>query len=199
MEGKQKRFVLVTGGARSGKSAFAERLAAQSGKKVIYLATATVEDPEMALRVERHRRRRPPDWETVEEPLAAAEVIARAGAPDRLILVDCLSLFLGNHLRQAGGFFGGGQEDFSAEEEERVLRACEGLAGAIASSPADVVVVTNEVGWGLVPPYPSGRIYRDLLGAANQRLAAVADEVYLVVCGLPVEIRSLAAKLKRQG
>ncbi|MEW6274114.1 MAG: bifunctional adenosylcobinamide kinase/adenosylcobinamide-phosphate guanylyltransferase [Bacillota bacterium] len=192
---EQKKFILVTGGTRSGKSAFAERLAAAGGKKVIYLATATVGDEEMALRVERHRQRRPPSWETVEEPLEIAGVINRMGAPDKLILVDCLTLFLNNLLSKTGRLFNDESAGLTAEEEERILGVFERLCKVITESPADIIIVTNEVGWGLVPPYPAGRVYRDLLGTANQRLARLADEVYLVVSGLPLEIKSLAREL----
>ncbi|MEW6425952.1 MAG: bifunctional adenosylcobinamide kinase/adenosylcobinamide-phosphate guanylyltransferase [Bacillota bacterium] len=192
---EQKKFILVTGGTRSGKSAFAERLAAAGGKKVIYLATATVGDEEMALRVERHRQRRPPSWETVEEPLEIAGVINRMGAPDKLILVDCLTLFLNNLLSKTGRLFNEESAGLTAEEEERILGVFERLCKVITESPADIIIVTNEVGWGLVPPYPAGRVYRDLLGTANQRLARLADEVYLVVSGLPLEIKSLAREL----
>jgi len=192
---EQKKFILVTGGTRSGKSAFAERLAAAGGKKVIYLATATVGDEEMALRVERHRQRRPPSWETVEEPLEIAGVINRMGAPDKLILVDCLTLFLNNLLSKTGRLFNDESAGLTAEEEERILGVFELLCKVITESPADIIIVTNEVGWGLVPPYPAGRVYRDLLGTANQRLARLADEVYLVVSGLPLEIKSLAREL----
>jgi len=190
---KRGRFVLVTGGAKSGKSKFAEDLAGESGKKVIYLATATVEDEEMACRVERHRIRRPPDWETVEEPLDVAGVIGKYNARDNLILVDCLALHLTNLLLKTGRW----EEDnfiFSPEDEERVLSNIQRLGAVIDKSECDVIMVTNEIGWGLVPAYPLGRIYRDLLGAANQRLTRQADYVFLVTCGLAMEIKTLSQK-----
>ena len=184
------KFIFVTGGARSGKSAFAEKTALASGKKVIYLATATVEDEEMAQRVERHRRRRPLCWETVEEPLDPAGVIARHNSPAKFILLDCLALFLNNLLRADAAPDGDGEiNSFSGADEKRVLDAVRLLGETIRKSAADVLVVTNEVGWGLVPAYPLGRLYRDLLGLANQQLAALADAVYLVVCGIPLQIK----------
>lgn len=186
----QKKFVFVTGGARSGKSTFAEKLAAESGKKVVYLATATIEDEEMAWRVERHRKRRPSAWEIIEEPYEVARAVSRINSPDKLILIDCLTLFLNNLLIKRNV----DKDYFSLDEreEEEIINIIKDLGKVICVSPSDIVLVTNEVGWGLVPPYPAGRAYRDLLGIANQRLASLADEVYLVVSGLPVEIKSLA-------
>jgi len=182
------RFIFVTGGARSGKSTFAEKIALASGKKVIYLATATVEDEEMAQRVERHRQRRPPSWETVEEPFDLAGVITRHNSPAKFILIDCLALFLNNLLR-TGDAPAGEKSSFARADEKRVLDAIRLLGETIRKSHADILVVTNEVGWGLVPAYPLGRLYRDLLGMANQQLAALADAVYLVVSGLPLQIK----------
>jgi adenosylcobinamide kinase/adenosylcobinamide-phosphate guanylyltransferase len=190
---KRSKFILVTGGAKSGKSKFAEDLAGESGKKIIYLATATVGDEEMAHRVERHRIRRPPDWETVEEPLDVAGVINRYDSGDNLILVDCLALHLTNLLLKNGGWEGD-KFIFSPGDEEQVLSAIKNLGEVINKSNCNVIMVTNEVGLGLVPAYPLGRIYRDLLGAANQSLARYADHVFLVVCGLAMEIKSLNQK-----
>ncbi|MGB9905340.1 MAG: bifunctional adenosylcobinamide kinase/adenosylcobinamide-phosphate guanylyltransferase [Desulfotomaculales bacterium] len=182
------RFILVTGGARSGKSAFAEKIALTSGKEVVYLATATVEDEEMARRVMLHRQRRPPSWETVEEPRNLAGVIRRHNSPSRFILIDCLALFLSNLLRETVPP-SGEINSLSRAGEERVLAAVRQLGEAIRESAADVLAVTNEVGWGLVPVHPLGRIYRDLLGTANQHMAGLADTVYLVACGLPLQIK----------
>ncbi len=185
------KFILVTGGARSGKSAFAEKLAKESGKKVIYLATATAEDEEMAQRIARHRRRRPPGWETVEEPLDVPGVIEKYSASGQLILVDCLALFLSNLLLKAKGQLDPEATPDFPGGKERVLQAIKRLGEVISFAAAEIIIVTNEVGWGLVPAHPLGRVYRDLLGIANQRLASLADQVYLVVCGLALEIKSL--------
>ncbi len=185
------KFILVTGGARSGKSAFAEKLAKESGKKVIYLATATAEDEEMAQRIARHRRRRPPGWETVEEPLDVPGVIEKYSASGQLILVDCLALFLSNLLLKAKGQLDPEAAPDFPGGKERVLQAIKRLGEVISFAAAEIIIVTNEVGWGLVPAHPLGRVYRDLLGIANQRLASLADQVYLVVCGLALEIKSL--------
>jgi len=186
-------LVLITGGVRSGKSSFAEELARTSGKKVVYVATAKVEDREMEARVACHRRRRPAEWETVEESLDLPRVIEERGQAGTVMLVDCLGVYLSNLLL--------GQVHFPPEAEEFVLPAeqeahlkssMDKAARAAAESPADLIVVTNEVGWGLVPPYPLGRIYRDLLGWTNQQFASRADAVYLIVAGIPLNIKSLA-------
>ncbi|MDN5347360.1 MAG: adenosylcobinamide kinase / adenosylcobinamide-phosphate guanylyltransferase [Clostridia bacterium] len=194
------RLILIVGGARSGKSSFAEELARKAAKKVIYVATARVEDREMAVRVAHHRRRRPPDWETVEEHLDLASVIAERGRSDTVILVDCLGVYLSNLLlaqtslpADEVGFLL--PPDRKAAVRERV----EELARVAWESPSDVLVVTNEVGSGLVPPYPLGRLYRDLLGWINQRFASLADAVYLVVAGIPLEIKSLAGRTVVRG
>jgi adenosylcobinamide kinase / adenosylcobinamide-phosphate guanylyltransferase len=186
-------LVLVTGGVRSGKSTFAEKLAAESGKKVVYLATARVEDDEMRERVARHRSRRPASMRTVEEPLEPHLVLEKEGHSDTLILIDCLTLLLSNHilhdLDQHGAVRQG--EDIFADETlmkaaaDRTLGYVLKFTETVGRCPADLVVVTNEVGMGVVPDYPLGRVFRDLSGRANQVLAAAADQVWMVVCGIP--------------
>lgn len=174
------RLVLVTGGVRSGKSRFAEELAIKTAQEVIYVATARITDEEMARRVAKHKSRRPDYWRTVEEPWDLKRALQEWGQAGRTILVDCLGTYVTNLLVEKG-----------IKEEEANL-ALKDFARVAWSSPADVIIVSNEVGWGVVPSYPLGRIFRDLLGSANQEIASLADEVYLVVCGLPVEIKSLA-------
>ncbi len=183
---------LITGGVRSGKSAFAEKTALASGKEVIYLATAGVEDEEMRERVERHQARRPAGVRTIEEPLEAHLVLKREGRVGRLILVDCLTLLLTNRIlayldrhgavRQGEDIFA--DEKLLKEAADRTLTYMESFALTARNCPAGVVVVTNEVGMGVVPNYPLGRVFRDLSGRANQIMAAEADQVWMVVCGL---------------
>jgi adenosylcobinamide kinase/adenosylcobinamide-phosphate guanylyltransferase len=183
------RLVLVLGGARSGKSAFAERLASSFGQPVTYLATATAGDAEMARRIAAHRARRPADWTTVEAPRAAGVALRRV--PQGVVLLDCLSFLIANCLGPSAG------EQLAAADEAAAQAAAEqeisALLAAQATRSGPLIVVSNEVGLGLVPPYPLGRLYRDLLGWANQRVAAAADDVHLLVAGLPLTLKSHAA------
>ena len=189
--------ILITGGVRSGKSSFAEKLAAESGKKIVYLATARVEDAEMRERVSRHQKRRGPEVITFEEPMEPHLVLEKKGASDRLILLDCITLLVSNRfladIEEHGATWDG--EDIYAEEEllenaaSRTLDYIRRFAGVAASSPLDLIMVTNEVGMGVVPDYPVGRVFRDLSGRANQVLAATADQVWMVVCGIPQRLK----------
>jgi adenosylcobinamide kinase/adenosylcobinamide-phosphate guanylyltransferase len=179
-------LILVLGGARSGKSSFAEGLMAKYSPPVTYIATAEGRDEEMIQRIQRHRATRPPSWETVEAPLGLVDEIRKR--QDRgVILVDCLTVYLSNLLLQEEM-----QALDAAEREERILLEVTTLGEVASKAKATVIVVANEVGWGLVPPYPLGREYRDLCGFANQRLAAYAQEVYLVVAGIPLSLKDLS-------
>jgi adenosylcobinamide kinase/adenosylcobinamide-phosphate guanylyltransferase len=175
------KLVLFTGGARSGKSARAEQYASRLGGPVLYLATAEARDDEMRARVAAHQSRRPASWTTREEPLAVARAIASLDAGST-VLLDCLSLLVSNLLLAN-----------EADPEPSVSAEVEALLRAARERELRLIVVTNEVGMGIVPAYPLGRVYRDLLGHANQRVAAAADEVYLVTCGIPVELKVLEA------
>jgi len=204
----QDRFILVTGGARSGKSTFAERLAAQlaepRGGRVTYLATSETNDVEMAARVAAHRVVRPAGWTTVECPLEVpAAVREHAGAP--VFLLDCVTFWVTN-LLFAGGAFGGSappedgfnyDKDLLPEDEERAAsaRVSAGVADLLAAldeAGATLIAVSNEVGLGVVPEYPLARLYRDQLGWANQRLAAAAGRLYFLVAGFPLDVTALA-------
>lgn len=178
-----RRIVLVGGGARSGKSTFALTRARELGTRRLFVATARRYDADLSARIDRHRDERGAEFDTVEEPLEVARVLAGAGGYD-VAVVDCLTLWLSNHLLD-----GAGPEVVEARVDE--------LAHALSRSPCHVVVVTNEVGMGLHPETALGRTFRDLAGRAHQRLAAVSDEVHLAVMGLlvrlkpaPVEVRS---------
>jgi ABC-type cobalamin/Fe3+-siderophores transport system ATPase subunit/adenosyl cobinamide kinase/adenosyl cobinamide phosphate guanylyltransferase len=174
---KSGRLTLITGGARSGKSSFAERMAAESGTRVMYVATCEPMDAEMRARVSKHRERRPKSWITVEEPLEIASTITNEAKNYDAVLVDCLGLFVSNHLLAQG-------EDADDESKtEAVLTEVARFAKAARDAECHVIVVTNEVGMGVVPAYPLGRLFRDLLGWANQIVAEEADEVYLCVAG----------------
>jgi adenosylcobinamide kinase / adenosylcobinamide-phosphate guanylyltransferase len=170
---------LVIGGARSGKSRFAQSLCSQSAR-VVYVATSRAEDAEMAERIRRHRADRPAHWITIEEPLAIAEAIEREASGCDVLLLDCLTLWLSNYCWEY-------RDTPQAELETAVRGEVARLANAAAE--ARVVVVSNEVGCGLVPDSPVGRLFRDLQGFVNQQAACAADWVYHVVAGIPVTIK----------
>ncbi len=172
---------LVLGGARSGKSAFSERLAAPS-RRPVYLATAEPRDEEMAERIRRHRLRRGPRWTTVEEPLDIAPALQRWTAADAAVVVDCLTLWLSNVMHVG--------RDPNAEMQ--------GLLETIRRLRGPVVFVSNEVGWGIVPENRLARQFRDRIGRLHQALAETAGQVYLVVAGLPLLMKSEAADAVRK-
>jgi adenosylcobinamide kinase/adenosylcobinamide-phosphate guanylyltransferase len=176
-------FTLVLGGARSGKSRFAQSLCAGSGR-VAYIATARPEDDEMRARIARHRSDRNSHWLTIEEPLAIADAVGRCAECD-FILLDCLTLWLSN-------VYWTRRED--SEETVRAAASDELARFAAAASKANCIVVTNEVGCGLVPESAVGRSFRDLQGWINQEAARAADFVYHVVAGIPVAIKRPEAK-----
>lgn len=182
----KKELILVMGGARSGKSAFAQRLAQSMASRVLFIATAEAGDSEMAERVRRHRDARPKTWDTIEEPLALPKVVA--GIIDYSVaLVDCLGLWVNNLLLRDEG------KTSEPDMETSVLEATQELLRSYDEGRATLIVVTNEVGMGLVPPYPLGRQFRDMLGRVNQLVASKADRAYLTVAGLPLELKSLAS------
>ncbi len=180
-----RKMTLILGGARSGKSALAQKMALQSGRPVLYVATATAGDEEMAARIAAHQAERPAHWHTLEAPLRVGAAIAAAKpAGADLVLVDCLTLLANNVLAPL-------PEAISSAEADAALAAeVDGLLAAYMASSSEWIIVSNEVGLGLVPPYPLGRLYRDALGRANQRLAAAADEVLFMVAGLPLVLKS---------
>ncbi len=193
------RLILILGGARSGKSAFAERLAASSGQPVAFIATATASDDEMRARIARHRASRPRDWHTLEEPLDLARGVRQASELADVLLLDCVTLWLGNVLLQESGHpekDNQGEAEFHTASklfDGRALREIEALLAVVRSlAPRKTLIaVTNEVGLGIVPAYPLGILYRDTLGYVNQRLAQAADRVYLMVAGIAVDIKRL--------
>ncbi|RJX24733.1 MAG: bifunctional adenosylcobinamide kinase/adenosylcobinamide-phosphate guanylyltransferase [Dethiobacter sp.] len=190
METRKKdrgKLILVTGGARSGKSSFAERYADSSGKRVVYIATATVEDDEMQARVRAHRERRPSSFVTVEEPFYPHLIFERERGENTFFLLDCLTLLLTNLILKEGDI--GENNVIMQKKAEEVLDYTSKLSAQMRSIPSDVLVVTNEVGSGVVPTSSLGRFFRDLAGKANQLVAAGADEVWLLVSGIEMRIK----------
>ena len=173
-----------------------ERLAASSGRTVAFIATATPGDDEMRERIARHRASRPKQWHTLEEPLDLAGAVQQAHKLADVVLLDCITLWLGNMLMQESGQVESddkGKEATSNLFDERALKQIEALLAVIQSAEPTktLIVVTNEVGLGIVPAYALGRVYRDTLGYANQLLAQAADRVYLMVAGMAVDIKRL--------
>ncbi|UUX48189.1 bifunctional adenosylcobinamide kinase/adenosylcobinamide-phosphate guanylyltransferase [Nisaea acidiphila] len=168
------RITLVLGGARSGKSRYAEGLCRAHGGERVYVATAEARDEEMRVRVRQHKADRAGDgWRTIEETLDLAGLLEREAAPGRVLLVDCLTLWLTNHLL-------GGSD---------IVGETDALTDAVSVFPGRLVLVANEVGFGIVPENRLAREFRDHAGRLNQRIAAAADEVTLVVAGLPVVVK----------
>ncbi len=180
------QLILVLGGSRSGKSEFAEKVAGRLGGRVIYIATAAVRDEEMAERVKLHRTRRPPSWETVEEEKNVLDILD-TGREGDIFLLDCATFWITNLLldedlpRPGSG---------PAEKEAYIMGQVLRLADTVKKG-IHLIIVSNEVGLGLVPEYPLGRAFRDLAGKVNQVLAAEAEQVYFTIAGLPLEIKSL--------
>ena len=176
-QNQSKSITLVLGGVRSGKSRYAQQLAARSSR-VTFVATAERrDDDEMRRKIEKHRAERPAHWTTVEEPLELARAIENAALGSEVILIDCLTFFAANAIEAEG-------EDTSSMES-----IIAGFCSALRAASCSVVLVSNEVGSGVVPAYALGRKFRDLLGEINQRVAAIADNVLLMVAGLPLALK----------
>ena len=183
------RIILVTGGARSGKSSFAEQLIAGIGTDIAYIATARAFDDEMTDRINKHRLQRPASWQTFETTTGPSEVIASEGPHFAAMLLDCLTVMISNRMLAHPMDWDQPTVDQLNEVEADVMAEIEAIIGAVAASRADLVAVTNEVGYGIVPIAPLARFFRDCAGRVNQRMAAAASEVYLVVAGLPLRLK----------
>jgi len=177
------KLIFIIGGARSGKSNFAEKMAIGFSKSVAYLATAQPLDEEMTFRIKKHKEKRLNTWKTYEEPIEVRELVNRLGLKKEVILIDCLTLLTSNLLLRKEDKV----EDFKWQEE--ILLEIKKLAEVSYKVPAQVIIVSNEVGMGLVPDNPLGRVYRDILGRANSIIADKADEVFMMVSGIPLKIR----------
>ncbi len=170
----------ITGGVRSGKSSYAEALAKHFADEVLYIATLRPSDEEMKTRIAKHQARRPKTWRTLETKYNLTQSLQEAS--EKIVLIDCLSGFVSNILLE--------YESLSEEAViEKVLQAVTKLNDVLKQTNKTVIIVTNEVGDGVVPPYPLGRWFRDALGLANQRVAKVADAVAIVTVGIPQTLK----------
>jgi adenosylcobinamide kinase/adenosylcobinamide-phosphate guanylyltransferase len=174
--GSKKEVLLVTGGCRSGKSRYAQEWAENRASKRLFLATARVTDEEMAARIRRHQEVRGEGWITVEEPIGVAHAIREYGGSVQVILMDCVTIWLSNLLLEG-------------LSDHKILERVGELQMSLAQTSASVAMVTNEVGWGIVPDHPLGRRFRDLAGMVNQKLAHAADRVILMAAGLPLNLK----------
>ena len=179
-----KSLTLVLGGVRAGKSSYAQRLAAD-GKRVLFVATAEAGDPEMAERIRSHRESRPSYWDTLEEPIDVAAALAPLLHRYDTVLLDCLTLWISNLLLR-------GPEPESTRED--VLSETRKLLELYRGGDASWIIVSNEVGLGVVPPTELGRVFADELGRVNQLVAAEADDVYFMAAGLPLRMKAGADK-----
>jgi adenosylcobinamide kinase / adenosylcobinamide-phosphate guanylyltransferase len=178
-------LVLILGGARSGKSRFAQDLAQETGgRSVLFVATAEALDDEMRQRITRHRRDRPEGWRTLEAQRHVGQAILDSDGGEMAILVDCVTLLVSNRLLEF-------EDALAPEVETAVMGEVTDLIACAAQVTGTLIAVSNEVGMGLVPPYLLGRAYRDLLGKANQALAAAAEKVYFLVAGLPMVLKAM--------
>jgi adenosylcobinamide kinase/adenosylcobinamide-phosphate guanylyltransferase len=173
---KDQKVVIITGGARSGKSRFAQKLAMQWEKDVIFIATAAVRDKEMEKRIEGHRRSRPRQWRTIEEEIDLVVTIEALGDEPKTIIIDCITLWLSNLIERG-------------HEDEGIRREARRLGELLQGSFHSCILVTNEVGSGIVPDNPLARRFRDIAGEVNQILTSCSDECYLMAAGIPVKIK----------
>jgi adenosylcobinamide kinase/adenosylcobinamide-phosphate guanylyltransferase len=173
--------IFITGGACSGKSEFAEKLAKGFGEQLCYLATARTLDSEMAERVRRHRERRGVKWQTIEEPVNLPQALVRSDGQYQAILVDCITLWLSNLLFK--------YEKSGVNIEARILEDVQRLNTTMQGMVTPVIVVSNEVGMGIVPENSLARLFRDIAGRTNQILASAADEVHAVISGIPLRLK----------
>jgi len=188
--GDNMKATFITGGARSGKSRFAEEKALKTGKKVIYLATAEALDEEMEHRIKIHRQRRPDNWTTVEEPRYISKVLKEIEFDKKyndfdIVLIDCLALLVSNWLPLEEAL----EVSLWDTLRANLLAEVDAMISQMKKMRKDFIIVSNEVGLGIVPEYPLARLYRDLLGEVNQRVAAFADEVIFMVSGLPMKLK----------
>lgn len=178
---------LVLGGARSGKSSFAERIAYKKGaRNVLYLATAEAKDQEMMERIKKHQQSRPEGWQTIEEAYDLKKIFMSLSS-GQVILLDCLTLYVSNIILRDN-------QEVSSVAEDRIKQDLIDVINITRKKDMDLIIVSNIVGSGVVPPSKIGRRFRDITGRVNQLIARSADEVYLCIAGLPIEIKEIGLK-----
>ncbi len=184
------KAILITGGARSGKSSYAERLAKELEGNILYIATSIPFDDEMKNRVKKHRDSRPAEWDTYEGYRGLGAIIEDKGRQYKGILLDCVTVMVTNLLLEHPGidYENVRYEDFE-EAEKEIKEEVDGLLRGVKLSEATVIMVTNELGSGIVPENLLGRVFRDIAGRMNQYIAEQCDEVYMTVCGLPLKLK----------
>lgn len=184
------KIILVTGGARSGKSSFAENMVSGFGGNILYIATSIPFDEEMKERVKKHKESRPKEWDTYEGFEKLNEVIKARGNSYNGVLIDCITILISNLMFYS---IGDNEENLNSKNindlEEKIRNEINDILDEISRVNGKFVIVTNEVGYGIVPENKLARIYRDIVGRINQNIASKADEVYLVTCGLPMKIK----------
>ncbi len=187
----ESQIVLVLGGARSGKSDFAVRLARGLAGPVLFVATAIPGDSEMRMRISEHRKHRPAEWRMLEVPVDVSKALVEHLSGIRVVVLDCVSMLVANILLQRGEDYELSVEQ-TAHLERQAVAEVEAVCRVCRQAAVTLVVVSNEVGMGVVPPYPLGRAFRDVLGRVNQTLARQADRVYFLLAGIPWELKGVA-------
>ena len=183
-----KKIILLLGGARSGKSRYAQEYARRNGEQVLFVATATAGDEDMRIRIEKHKKDRPAHWRTLEASTDIGKQIEANAGDAKLIVIDCITMLVNNIFSR----YDEKQFDIISDAvlEKEVVAEIEHLQKCLKKVDASFLIVSNEVGLGLVPDNRMGRLYRDILGRANQMLAQTADEVFLLVAGIPMKVKS---------
>lgn len=182
------RIVFVTGGARSGKSTFAEKYAKEKTDNVTYIATAIAFDKSMQHRIDKHKEQRPDDWGLIEKYKEFDKLSLSEGYGEcELLLVDCMTILISNHMIYSGIDF---DECLPSEVDDLEVKIKSDISNLLKhSSDKDIIIVTNEIGMGIVPPYKMGAYFRDIAGRMNQFVASIADDVYFVVSGIEMKIK----------